>query len=129
MIPYSHRDRRAHRTIWRGLGAVGAAVVALSVFVLAAPRAGWGILGVGGLIITGATYVVWSEGVLSGYAKDLRALRDGTASDGFLRAEAGSSVGLDRTVGRPTERSPHVRRRRTIGSSDRDPGSGGLELR
>lgn len=129
MTTYSHRDRRAHRTIWRGLGVVGAAVIALSAWVLAAPRAGWGMLGVGGLIVTGGAYVVWSQRLLSEYARDLRAMRDGVVSDGFLRAELGSSVGLDRTIGRPTERSPNARRRRPFSPSDRDPASGGLELR
>ena len=129
MTAYSHRDRRAQRAIWRCLGIVGAAIVALSAFILLAPSADWGILGIGGLIVTGGAYVVWSQQALSEYAWDLRAMRDGTVSSGFLRAEAGSLFGLDRIVGRPTERSPNTRRRRPVVPPDQDPGLERLELR
>lgn len=108
---------------------MSAAVLALSAVVLVAPPAWLGILGIGGLIVTGAATVVWSQRVLTEYTRDLRAVRDGVVPDGFLRAEAASSVGLERTVGRPTERSPHFRRRRPTGSPNRNVGPERAELR
>jgi len=109
-MSFSHRDRRTQRAVARGLAWVAVAATAFTLLAVALPGA-WGLLGVGALVVSGATYLFWSEPVLSGYASDLRAATaDGAARD-FLRAEVAGTVGVRRTVGRPTERSPNARPR------------------
>ena len=109
MTAYSHRDRRVHRTIARGLVSVSVIVAAFATLSMFAPDSVVGITGIVALAISGAVYLYWSERVVTDYARDLRAIRDGSVDDGFLRVETSSAVALDRVVGRPTERSPHVR--------------------
>lgn len=126
MLAYSHRDRRAYRTVWRGWGAVSAAVLALSILVMLTDQPVVGILGVAGLLVTGVAAVAWGHRVLEEYSYDLRSLESGSVLAGFLRAEGGSSFTLDRAVGRPTERSPNLRPRQRGGSPQE---SEGLERR
>jgi hypothetical protein len=109
MTAYSHRDRRVHRTIARSLATVSALVAALATLSIFSPDSVVGVTGIVALAILGAAYLYWSERVVAEYARDLRAIRDGSTDDGFLRVEMGSAIALDRAVGRPTERSPHVR--------------------
>jgi hypothetical protein len=118
MTEFSHRDRRVHRTIARSLAFVSLTVVALAVFAMVVPWPVAGIAGVVALALSGAVYIAWSERVVAEYARDLRSVADGFPMDGFRRVEAGSSVGLERVIGRPSERSPHSgprsRPRRTV---------------
>jgi hypothetical protein len=97
-----------------------AAVVALTGVGLGVPLPFIGLAAVVALGGLGAAYVGWSEGMLSSYSTDLRLAREGGETDGFVRAEVGSSVGLDRDVGRPTALSPHARRRYPGTSGDED---------
>lgn len=115
MTAYSHRDRRAQRTVARGLATFSAVVLVLAALAMLAPGAWWGPLGVVALAASGAVYLFWSQRLVSEYARDIRVVHDGSIENGFLRAEAGSIVGLDRPVGRPSERSPHVRLRPRAG--------------
>ena len=110
---FSHHDRRVHRLVTRRLGLLAGLVVTLVLIALVAPFALAGTLAVVALAALGLTYVAWSDRLLARYAAQLRSVREGTVTDGFLRAEALSSVGLERTLGRPSERSPHTRRRRS----------------
>jgi hypothetical protein len=109
-MSFSHRDRRTHRTVKRGLAWVAGTVAALCLLAVALPGS-WGMVGVAALAVSGAAYLVWSEAVLSEYASDLRAASEAGTARGFLRAEVAGVVGLERTVGRPTERSPNTRPR------------------
>lgn len=111
MSAFSHRDRRMHRTVARGFAAVCVAVTTLTLFVLAVRGALWETLGVVALAASGGVYLLWSQRVLSDYSGDLRTVGEGSDEGGFLRAETAGHVGLSRSVGRPSERSPHVRRR------------------
>ncbi len=95
-----------------------AAVVALTGVGLGVPFPFIGLAAVVALGALGVAYVGWSDGMLSSYATDLRLSREGGETDGFVRAEVGSSVGLERDVGRPTEVSPHARRRYPGSSGD-----------
>ena len=118
MLEYTHRDRRAHRDVHRALWTVLGVSVAAIVLAMAVPIAIVGISVVVALLVLGAVYVGWSDRLLDDYASDLRHAREGSAAHGFARAEAGSTVGLDR--GRETTRapSPHVRRRPRAGRSE-----------
>jgi hypothetical protein len=111
-MEYSHRDRRAHRTVGRGFFLTVAAVAALTLAALVLPGPILGVIAVGSLAATGAVALAWGDRVVTDYATDLREVRDGTIADGFVRTEVESHVGLERTIGRPSERSPHARRRR-----------------
>jgi hypothetical protein len=97
-----------------------AAAVALTGVGLGVPVPFVGPAVVVALGVLGATYVGWSDGMLSSYATDLRHAREGGGTDGFVRAEVGSPVGFDRDVGRPTALSPHARRRYPGTSGDED---------
>jgi hypothetical protein len=110
-MEYSHRDRRAHREVARGFALVTATVAGLTLFVLYAPKPLFGFLGVVGLGVVGGGFVVWGERLLADYRHDLLAGAAEPPAGGFARAEVGGVVGLERAVGRPTERSPHARRR------------------
>ncbi len=120
-MAFSHRDRRAHRNVTRGFVALAATVAVLTVVVLALPVRPAELVAVGALVLAGAAYLIASSRFLDRYSDDLRRVRDGAAADGFLRAEAGSSVGLDRSVGRPSTRSPHSRVRPRADKLDADP--------
>lgn len=122
MIEYTHRDRRAQRDVSRAFLTVVGLVVALIGFALAVPLEFSGVVAVVALGILGVAYIGWSDRLVHGYTRDLRSEREGESSKGVLRAELRSSVGLDRDVGRPTERSPHVRRTSpTTSGSDEGP--------
>jgi hypothetical protein len=109
-MSFSHRDRRTHRTVERGFAWIAGAVVALTLLAVALPGS-WGILGVGALAVSGGAYLLWSGPVLSDYVSDLKAASNDRSDRGFLRAEVAGVVGLERAVGRPTERSPNTRPR------------------
>jgi hypothetical protein len=109
-MSFSHRDRRTHRTVERGLAWIAGTVAALTLLAVALPGS-WGVLCVGALAVSGGAYLLWSEEVLSEYVSDLRAASNERADRDFLRAEVAGTVGLERTVGRPTERSPNTRPR------------------
>jgi hypothetical protein len=111
MAGYTHRDRRAHRDVRRALWTTVAAIVALTGVGLEVPLPFAGLVAVVALGALGAVYLGWSEGMLSSYSNDLRRAREGRETDGFIRAEVGSTVGFERDVGRPTAVSPHARRR------------------
>ena len=111
VLSYSHRDRRAHRDVRRALWTMVAAALALTGFGLGVPLPFAGPAAVVALGILGAVYLGWSDGMLSSYSNDLRLAREGRETDGFVRAEVASPVGLDRDVGGPTAFSPHSRRR------------------
>ena len=108
---YSHRDRRAHRTVWRALGLVTGASGGLVALALVAPGALAPAGAIAGLVGVGAVYLGWGDRILMEYTRDLRSVRDETREFGFLRAEVRSEVGLTREVGKPTGRSPHSRPR------------------
>lgn len=117
MVEFSHRDRRAHRDLGRAFGTMAVAILAMTALALVLPFTAIGLAAVvvmGGL---GVGYVAWSERMLQGYSRDLRLARDGGVTDGFLRFEMATPVGLDRAVGHGTVPSPHARRRH--------PGAGG----
>jgi hypothetical protein len=109
-MSFSHRDRRTHRTVKRGLAWIAGTVGALTLLAVVLPGS-WGILCVGALAVSGAAYLLWSGPVLSEYVSDLKAASNENSDRGFLRAEVAGIVGLERTVGRPTERSPNTRPR------------------
>ena len=111
MIRYSHRDRRAHRAIKRGLATMVAAVLVGIGLAVGTPVAVIGAVAIGGLVAAGLGSVIWGERLFTAYGRDLRSYRSGVAMDGFVRAEIASQVGLERGEAGPTSRSPHVRRR------------------
>jgi hypothetical protein len=81
-------------------------------------------LGLGALIglgVLGGGYLVGADRVLSEYRRDLQSVHDDGETTGLLRAEVGSQVGLERPVGLPSQRSPHVRRAPVPGET---PGAG-----
>jgi hypothetical protein len=89
------------------------------------PFAGWvGVLVLG---VLGVGYLGWSDRFLESYSGDLRTEQEGGGSGGFLRAELRSLVRSERDVGRPTARSPHVRRspRKTKATPDGPPPGAG----
>lgn len=87
------------------------AIVALVGFALGVPFGFAGLVSVVALGALGMGYIGWSDRFLEEYAADLRTGADGSGTDGFLRVELHTPVGLDREIGRPTARSPHARRR------------------
>ena len=109
-MPFSHRDRRAHRTVNRGFAWIAGTVTALTLLAIALPGS-WGILCVGALAVSGAGYLLWSGPVISEYVSDLKASATTSPDRSFRRAESEGLLGLERTVGRPTERSPNTRSR------------------
>ncbi len=109
-MAFSHRDRRAHRSIWRALAAVLGLVVGLVLVALEMPYDALGVAAVGGLSAVGLGYLTWSERLLARYSADLRGVLEGISGSGFARAEVGTEVGLERPVGSPAGRSPHSRR-------------------
>jgi hypothetical protein len=118
-MDYSHRDRRAHRTVARAFAVLFAFVVALTIVALLVPGTVPGLASFASLVLAGFGAVLWGDRVAAEYGEDLRTVGNGTAVDRFVRLEVASRVGLERVIGRPSERSPHSRRR--PGS----PGSGG----
>jgi hypothetical protein len=110
-MEYSHRDRRAHRDVARGLAAAAAVVAGFTLFDLLTPWALSGVLAVIVLALVGVGFVVWGERLLEEYVRDLQSASRDARGDGFARAEVVNLVGLERPIGLPTERSPHSRRR------------------
>jgi len=108
---FSHRDRRAHREIDRAFWTIVALALGLTAFALEVPTPLGAIAAVVALVVVGGVYLGWSDRLLASYANDLRDALEDRSTDGFLRAEVASPVGLDRPRGRPTAPSPHVRRR------------------
>ena len=106
-----------------------AAALALTGVGLGVPVPLVGLAAVVALGALGAAYIGWSERMLSSYATDLRLAWEGRSTDGFTRAEVGSSVGFDRDAGRPTAVSPHARRRYPGTSGDEDGSSHPTEPR
>jgi len=102
--PYSHRDRRAYRTVWRALGALAGTGGALIILALLAPGSVAPAAAIAGLLGAGAAYLGWGDRLLGEYDQDLRSVRTGAAASGFVRVEVGSGVGLEREVGSPTGR-------------------------
>jgi len=109
-MEFSHRDRRAHRTVERGLAWIAGTVALLTLLAVALPGS-WGILCVGALAVGGGAYVLWSGPVLAEYVSDLQTASRESSNRGFVQAEVADLVGLERAVGRPTERSPNSRPR------------------
>jgi hypothetical protein len=107
---YSHRDRRAHREVWRMLGILAGGASALALTALWAP--GWVVpLGaIAAIIGFGGAVVRWGDRVVEEYESDLLVVREGRQSSGFVRAEVGSQVGLERKASVATGPSPHRRR-------------------
>jgi hypothetical protein len=95
------------RTFWAVVGIS----LGLTGLALAVPLPFVGIVVVVALGVVGAVCVAWSDHLLSGYANDLAGVREGTAEDGFVRAEAATPVGLDRESRASRSPSPHSRRR------------------
>jgi len=110
-MEFTHRDRRAQRAVSRVFYGVVGATVALVGLGLEIHLGYAGLVSVIALGLLGAGYVAWSDRFLEEYARDLRTGAEGAATEGLLRVELRSPVGLDRDIGRPTERSPHSRRR------------------
>jgi len=117
---YTHRDRRAHRDVGRGFWAVVGISVGLTGIAIVVPISYVGLAVVVALGVLGAAYVGYSDRLLASYGSDLRQVRDGSVSDGFLRAEVGSPVGLDRDGTSPMSLSPHARGRPSA-SRENDP--------
>jgi hypothetical protein len=107
---FTHRDRRAHRDVTRSFWTVVAVSLGLTAVALELPLPYAGIAAVVALGVLGVAYLGWSERFLSSYSSDLRHAREGTAMDGFIRAEVASAVGLDRDGRSGSVPSPHVRR-------------------
>ena len=116
MTDFTHRDRRAHREVGRAFWTVLGLSLGLTGVALAVPLPYAGLVAVVGLGVVGAVYLGWADRTLARYASDLRQTQDGTATDGFVRAETGTAVGLDRDGSAVPSPSPHVRRRSRSGS-------------
>jgi len=74
----------------------------------------WPFVGIASVVAMGAlglAYLGWSDRMLDRYASDLRRARDGTSTDGFVRVEVATPVGLYRDARLRTSPSPHTRRR------------------
>jgi len=122
VVDFTHRDRRAHRDVDRAVWTVLGASVGVIVLAMALPTPFVGISAVVALSVLGAVYVGWSDRLLDDYASDLRHAQEGSVDHGFARAEAGSTVGLDRDHTAPPSPSPHVRRRPRAGrNEEREP--------
>ena len=121
-MAYSHRDRRAHRTVQRGLAALTVTTFLLVLAALLVPVAWVGLLAVVTLGIAGLLAVAWGHLVVAEYSTDLRRYREGAPMDGFARAELSSRFELDRPAGPPSGPSPHrragARARRAAGRRD-----------
>ncbi|HYB78557.1 MAG TPA: hypothetical protein VEG66_02200 [Thermoplasmata archaeon] len=118
MLEFTHRDRRAHRDVDRAIGTVLGISVALIGFAMVFPSEFVGILVVVALGVLGVACMGWSERMLAQYASDLRHAQDASSPRGFLRAEVGVTVGLDREEEMPPSPSPHVRRRPRAGRTE-----------
>lgn len=118
MLDYTHRDRRAQRSVSRAFLAMGGIIVGLIVFALGMPFDLAGLLGVVALGGLGIAYLGWSDRLLRAYTDDLRTGLEGGGASGLLGVELRTPVGLDRAIGRPTARSPHVRRRAPAASGN-----------
>ncbi len=110
-MEYSHRDLRAYRSALRGFLAVLTTVVGLTLLALVSPVPALGWVAVLALALVGIGGVVWAERLVDRYRRDLEVGRGPSRGSGFARAEVSGRFELDRAVGRPTERSPHARRR------------------
>ena len=115
MPEFTHRDRRAHREVDRAVFTVLGVSVGLIGLAMAFPLEFVGILVVVGLGMLGLASVAWSDRTLAEYASDLRHAQDGASPRGFVRAEVGATVGLDREAEMPRAPSPNVRRRPRAG--------------
>ena len=115
MLEFTHRDRRAHREVDRAVWTVLGLSVGLIGLAMALPTEFIGILAVVALGVLGAAYLGWSDRLLAQYASDLRHAQADSSYRGFVRAEAGVMVGLDREEDLPGAPSPHVRRRPRAG--------------
>ncbi len=83
--------------------------LALSALAMFGPNAALGLGALAGLGVLGWIAMVAGEEAVHEYGHDLRRVAAGEEGDGFLRAEVRSDVGLERPVGLPSARSPHVR--------------------
>ncbi len=119
-MAFSHRDRRAHREIERGLGLLAGGILGLSLVAILAPEPWVGLSALLGLVLAGLVAVAWGQRLLIGYARDLRSFREGGPPGDFGRFEAASRIGLERPVGGPSRRSPHSRGPRA-GAPDEGP--------
>ena len=108
-MSFSHRDRRAHRTVWRVLAGVCGGGLALGALAFYGPDAALGLAALCGLAALGWAAMLAGERAVSEYGHDLRTVLESDAERGFVHAEVRSDVGLEREVGRPSGRSPHVR--------------------
>jgi hypothetical protein len=109
-MSYSHRDRRVHRFLWRVLAVTAAGSVLLGGLVFYGPTIALAVAGLVGLAALGAITISVGERGVAEYERDLRDVRGGDVASGLLRAEVRSDVGLERSVGLPSARSPHSRR-------------------
>lgn len=105
---FSHRDLRAARAVREGFWVVLALVGAVSVLSVVASSPLFGLVTLLGLAAIGGGYLAGSDRVLREYANDLRRVQQ-EDPHGWLGAEAGHAIELDRTIGRRTQRSPHTR--------------------
>ncbi|MGP8071976.1 MAG: hypothetical protein ACLPZM_02465 [Thermoplasmata archaeon] len=108
-MSFSHRDRRAHRTLWRILGGVGAGTLVLCGLAMFGPDVAFGLGALVGLAVLGWVGMAEGEEAVREYDHDLRSVTAGSDGDGFVRAEVRSDVGLERPIGFPAVRSPHTR--------------------
>jgi len=108
-MSFSHRDRRAQRALWRLLGGIGVGTLVLSVLAMFGPEVALGLGALAGLAALGWVAMLAGEEAVHDYSHDLRTAAAGADSDGFVRAEVRSDVGLERPVGLPSTRSPNVR--------------------
>ena len=115
MPEFTHRDRRAHRDVDRAIFTVLGLSVALIGLAIAVPLEFVGILVVVALGMLGLASLGWSDRMLAQYASDLRHAQDDGSPRGFVRAEVGVTVGLDREAEMPPAPSPNVRRRPRAG--------------
>ena len=123
MPEYTHRDRRAQREVDRAVYAVLGVAAGLIGLAMALPVEFVGLLAVVGLGVLGLASLGWSDRLLAQYASDLRHAQDERSPRGFVRAEVGAPVGLDRESEVPPSPSPHVRRRPRAGHHEEREGA------